>query len=240
MALIGSRTLQRNTKTILDDLERDGEPAVIVRHGRPVAALVPIDQEQAEALVLATSPEFRRRREAREAAAQPKTRSIEDVIRELDEQRTEADDVEADDEETGPTDETGRKGELIGLDQDDAGTLIDEVAQTLLGAHSDPAHGKVVELNPERVEALTSALQESVVIVDPGFWAAHEAITPTHALMSEIVQRQNKSSIMLASLLRTFIEQRIAVDAMLHPEHRIGIALKRAKEPEAERTEPAG
>jgi prevent-host-death family protein len=67
MALIGSRTLQRNTKEILDKVENDGEAVVILRHGRPAAALVPIDQERAEALVLATSPEFAERRRAREA-----------------------------------------------------------------------------------------------------------------------------------------------------------------------------
>lgn len=65
MALIGSRTLQRETKRILDQVEDQGEPVVILRHGRPAAALVPIDQEQAEAIVLATSPELKARRAER-------------------------------------------------------------------------------------------------------------------------------------------------------------------------------
>lgn len=56
--LIGSRTLHRHTKDVLDRVER-GESVVILRYGRPAAALVPIDEEQAQALVFASSPELR-------------------------------------------------------------------------------------------------------------------------------------------------------------------------------------
>ena len=56
--LIGSRTLHRHTKDVLDRVER-GESVVILRYGRPTAALVPIDEEQAQALVFASSPELR-------------------------------------------------------------------------------------------------------------------------------------------------------------------------------------
>jgi antitoxin (DNA-binding transcriptional repressor) of toxin-antitoxin stability system len=68
MALIGSRVLQRDMRSILDAIEEHGETVVVLRHGRPVAALVPIDDEQAEALVLGSSREFRERRLAREVA----------------------------------------------------------------------------------------------------------------------------------------------------------------------------
>ena len=54
-SLIGSRTLQRETKQVLDQIEGGGEPVLIMRHGRPVAALVAIDEERAKALVLADS-----------------------------------------------------------------------------------------------------------------------------------------------------------------------------------------
>ncbi|MHB8533410.1 MAG: type II toxin-antitoxin system Phd/YefM family antitoxin [Solirubrobacteraceae bacterium] len=56
--IIGSRTLQRDTKEILDRVQ-DGDSIVILRHGRPAAALVPIDEEQARAIVLAGSPAVR-------------------------------------------------------------------------------------------------------------------------------------------------------------------------------------
>ena len=54
-SLIGSRTLQRRTKEVLDHVEQVGEPVVILRYGRPAAALVPIDEEQAKSLLLAAS-----------------------------------------------------------------------------------------------------------------------------------------------------------------------------------------
>ena len=65
MALIGSRTLQQNTSEMLDKAE-SGEPVVILRHGKPTTALVPIDQKTAEMLVFTSSPEFTERFKARE------------------------------------------------------------------------------------------------------------------------------------------------------------------------------
>lgn len=65
MSLIGSRTLHRKTKDILDQLQETGEPVVVMRYGRPAAALVPIDEQEATTLLLASSPELRKRREAR-------------------------------------------------------------------------------------------------------------------------------------------------------------------------------
>src|SRR5438094_6314707 len=59
-SLIGSRTLQRQTKDVLDHIEQVGEPVVILRYGRPAAALVPIDEEEAKALLLASSVRERR------------------------------------------------------------------------------------------------------------------------------------------------------------------------------------
>jgi prevent-host-death family protein len=55
--LIGSRTLHRHTKDVLDRVER-GESVVILRYGQPTAALVPISEEQAQAMVFAGSPEL--------------------------------------------------------------------------------------------------------------------------------------------------------------------------------------
>jgi len=65
MSLIGSRTLHRNTKDILDHLQQTGEPVVVMRYGRPAAALVPIDEQEATTLLLASSPALRERRAAR-------------------------------------------------------------------------------------------------------------------------------------------------------------------------------
>jgi prevent-host-death family protein len=77
--LIGSRTLHRHTKDVLDRVER-GESVVILRYGRPAAALVPIDDERAQAIAFAGSPELRRESaEAPDAAAEPFAVAFADV-----------------------------------------------------------------------------------------------------------------------------------------------------------------
>jgi prevent-host-death family protein len=84
MPVVGSRALQRDTKEILDGIEEDGQPVVIARRGRPVAALIPIDQEEAERLVLAAAPQFvESRRRAEHAHQEGRTRPIEEIAQEL-------------------------------------------------------------------------------------------------------------------------------------------------------------
>jgi prevent-host-death family protein len=56
--LVGLRQLGRETREVLDRLQEDGEPVVITRHGRPIAALTAISEEQAAALAFAVAPEF--------------------------------------------------------------------------------------------------------------------------------------------------------------------------------------
>lgn len=59
-SLIGSRTLQRKTKAVLDYIQKSGEPIVILRNGHPAAALVPIDEEEAKTMLLAAVVRERR------------------------------------------------------------------------------------------------------------------------------------------------------------------------------------
>src|SRR5438094_988767 len=59
--LIGSRMLQRNTREVLDHVEQVGEPIVILRRGRTMAALVPIGEEEAKMLLRAGSLSERRK-----------------------------------------------------------------------------------------------------------------------------------------------------------------------------------
>ena len=42
----------------MDDVATSGQPAVVIKHGKPVAAVVPIDQEALEDWVLANAPDF--------------------------------------------------------------------------------------------------------------------------------------------------------------------------------------
>lgn len=57
-AVIGSRTLHRNTKEVLDRVQA-GDSLLILRHGRPAAALVPVDEARARTIALAGSPLIR-------------------------------------------------------------------------------------------------------------------------------------------------------------------------------------
>jgi prevent-host-death family protein len=68
MAFVGIRELSREISKTLGRLEQDGEPVIITNHGRPVAALVAVDQHNLEDLVLAATPEAARRRRAADDA----------------------------------------------------------------------------------------------------------------------------------------------------------------------------
>jgi prevent-host-death family protein len=68
MSFVGVRELSRGISKTLDKLQRDREPVIITNHGRPVAALVAVDQHNLEDLVLAATPEAARRREAADDA----------------------------------------------------------------------------------------------------------------------------------------------------------------------------
>jgi antitoxin (DNA-binding transcriptional repressor) of toxin-antitoxin stability system len=82
MGMITMRTLLRDTTNIFGKIERDNEPFVIVRRGKAVAALVPIDQERAEAQILAAAPEFiKSRRSSENARAEGRTISLEEAMR---------------------------------------------------------------------------------------------------------------------------------------------------------------
>jgi prevent-host-death family protein len=68
MPFIGIRELARETSKILKSVEDDGEPVIITRQGRPIAALTRVDPEQVEELVLSIAPEHvNARTEAEEA-----------------------------------------------------------------------------------------------------------------------------------------------------------------------------
>lgn len=54
----GIRDLARQTSQVVDEVEKTGKPALITRHGKPVAALVPVDESELEDWILANAPEF--------------------------------------------------------------------------------------------------------------------------------------------------------------------------------------
>lgn len=58
MATVSIRDLGRNPSQVVDEVVRTERPAIITRHGRPVAAMIAVDADGLEDFVLANAPEF--------------------------------------------------------------------------------------------------------------------------------------------------------------------------------------
>jgi prevent-host-death family protein len=86
MESIGVRELAERASAVVAEVERSGEPALVTRRGRPVAAVVPIDIDDLRDFVLAHAPEFvRGRREAEaELARGVRGVALEEALAELD------------------------------------------------------------------------------------------------------------------------------------------------------------
>ncbi len=86
MPVIGVRQLCRQTTEVFEELERTGAPVVIARHGKPVAALIHVNESQLNELILAAAPEFvASRRAADEALTRRDVQPMSEVIAELSE-----------------------------------------------------------------------------------------------------------------------------------------------------------
>lgn len=83
MAIIGVRDLVRKSKDILARVEDEQEPFLITHHGRPVAALVPVDPAHAERYLAAAAPDlaatYRDAASLAEAGKRPETQTIEQL-----------------------------------------------------------------------------------------------------------------------------------------------------------------
>jgi|SRR5271154_7134583 len=76
MAVVKMRELLRKPKSVFEELERSGEPVLLTRDGQAVAALFPVDPQQAEQLAMAALPEFvQSRARARNARSEGRTTS---------------------------------------------------------------------------------------------------------------------------------------------------------------------
>src|SRR5579859_3705249 len=52
------RDLARKASGVVEEVTRTGRPALVTKHGAPVAAVVPLDAGDVEDLVLARAPEY--------------------------------------------------------------------------------------------------------------------------------------------------------------------------------------
>jgi|1185.fasta_scaffold648468_1 prevent-host-death family protein len=86
MSTVSARDLGRKTADVLDEVEQTGRPTLVVRNGRPVAALVPVNEADLEDFILATAPEYLAAMGAAdEALAAGLTTAAADLFAELDE-----------------------------------------------------------------------------------------------------------------------------------------------------------
>jgi prevent-host-death family protein len=84
MPVVGLRELSRQTGDVIDRVEATGEPVVITKQGRPVAALIAVDGNRLEDLVLSTAPEFASSTAAADRAlSEGATRSMSEVLGEM-------------------------------------------------------------------------------------------------------------------------------------------------------------
>lgn len=86
MGTVSIRELANNVSAVIDEVAASGRPAVVTKHGKPVAALVPIDQDALEDWVLANAPEYvaNMAQADKEIASGERGTPLDDVLAELD------------------------------------------------------------------------------------------------------------------------------------------------------------
>ena len=86
MPIVTVRDLQRNPAGVLRQLEERGRPTFVTRYGRPIAVLMPVDEEELYDFVLGHAPEYvaDMRAADEEVARGDHGRSLEEVLAELD------------------------------------------------------------------------------------------------------------------------------------------------------------
>jgi antitoxin (DNA-binding transcriptional repressor) of toxin-antitoxin stability system len=127
----------------------EGETCVVTRNGRPVAALVPITEENAEAALLAASPRLEQdRRDAEHAREEGRTMPLEEVAKRFGVEAPAAD--LGDLEKTHPwvlsyvtRSSEGKGADATALEQEIDGHLIKGFACAAAG--SDPTTGEASE-----------------------------------------------------------------------------------------------
>jgi prevent-host-death family protein len=82
---VGIRELANRAGGVVDRVTKTGHPALITKRGRPVAALVPLDEDGLEDWVLGNAPEFTRQLKAADKdLAAGRTRPALEVFDELE------------------------------------------------------------------------------------------------------------------------------------------------------------
>ena len=155
LAVVKIRDLVRRPKRVFDELEATGEPVLVTRNGEAIAALFPVNPQEATQLAMAALPEFvESRRHAERARSEGRTRSQEDVARDLASRQEEA----RTREEARTTSATGPIGEAepVGMESfpEPSGAVvgaINEVFGSDLGRELAPQVGASLAVASEPV-----------------------------------------------------------------------------------------
>lgn len=84
MPTISIRDLARRSSRVVADVVSSGRPAIITRRGKPVGALIAIDNDELEDFVLANAPEYAASiRDADADLARGRTQPLSDVLDEI-------------------------------------------------------------------------------------------------------------------------------------------------------------
>lgn len=87
MSTVSIRDLANNASRIIQGVNETGRPTVVTNRGRPVAAVIAIDEHELEDFVLTNAPEYARgRADADAELAAGTTRSLTAVLAELDDE----------------------------------------------------------------------------------------------------------------------------------------------------------
>ena len=85
MPTIGIRELSNYTSSVVEEVSRSGRPMLVTKNGKPVAALIAVDEEALLDYVLATSPDYVRSINLAESEISQgdRGRDLEEVLAEL-------------------------------------------------------------------------------------------------------------------------------------------------------------
>ena len=211
MAVIGIRQLSRNTSQVIKEFEATGEPVIVTREGRPIGALVPVDQSQLQDLVLATAPEFRESHERAKADVEEgATRSLADAARERG--------IEL------PERQQGVAAEPIKMATIEYAHLAAERELTPLAKSlSDTLAGRMVSGASEEIETLSDEALGAIGDADPGEGEVRELTDVTAAAYAaffrrhfvEKLARNPAEDALEASSLQTGRAMRVAMNKSL-------------------------
>jgi prevent-host-death family protein len=89
--LLGIRAFSRRVSREIESVIETGQPLVLTKHGRPVAAVVPINEDSLEDFVVAHAPEFTAAMKAADVElARGETKPLSETLDELEAEEEEA------------------------------------------------------------------------------------------------------------------------------------------------------